>query len=70
MTELHVYIQERIAESEKTRKDDEQNHKLHLRHRQCVKYHLHSKNEDSFMRFVLNFVSSFNIFRCNTQSKI
>ena len=70
MAKSDVHIQERTAEAEKTKRDDEQNHQLYLRHRQCVKYHLHSKNKNLFMKFVSNFASSFNTFKLNTQSRI
>ena len=70
MTKSNVHIQEKTAEAEKTKKDDEQNHQFHLRHRQCVKYYLYLKNENSFMKFASSFASSFNILKRNTQSKI
>ena len=70
MTESDIHIQERITEIEETRRDDEQNHQLYLRHRQFVKYYLYSKNENSFIKFVLSFVSLFSIFKHNTQFKI
>ena len=70
MTESDVHIQERTAKARKTRKDDEQNHQLHLRHRQCVKYYLHSKNENLFMKSVSSSTNSSSIFKRNTQFKI
>ena len=70
MTKLNIHIQKRIAEAEKTRKNNEQNHQFYLRHRQCIKYYLHSKNENLFMKSVSSFASLFNIFKHNTQFKI
>ena len=70
MIKSDVHIQKRTAKTKKTRKNNEQNHQLHLRHRQCVKYHLHLKSESLFMKSVLNFASSFNIFRRSMQFKI
>ena len=70
MIESDVHIQEKTAKAEKTKKSNEQNYQFYLRHRQCVKYYLHSENENLFIKFVSNFVNSFSIFRRSTQFKI
>ena len=70
MIRSDVHIQKRITKAEKIKRKSEQNHQFYLQHRQCVKYHLHSKNNNLFIKSILSFVSSFDIFKRNTQFKI
>ena len=63
-------LQKKTARAEKRKKDDEKDYQLHLQYYQRIQSHLHSEDENLFIKRASSSASSFCFIERNSQFEV